>query len=267
MIPGPKILNLGLPGAGKTYSLRTIPGPFQVIFTENSHTTLSDLPASQVKWMTMSDNAGSFSDLQRLAHKIGNTSMDELRKWRDPHRKHYDQFYKMLGAFQKFVDEREGTDLGGIEDWPPEAILALDSLTPINEMIGKCVSGGRIMREQSEWGVMVSQQRQFIEALCSLKCSVIVNAHLSMDRDPDTGAVYMMSPVAITRNYSTEIARNFDEVIYSEKIGKNFVWNTASTKVATKARLLPIQENLPQNYSLIYDTWNRKRIEAEGEPK
>jgi hypothetical protein len=80
---------------------------------------------------------------------------------------------------------------------------------------------------------------------------------LEIERDEITGQLYRMVST-IGRRLAPTIPARFDEVVISEQTGGRFVWHTVAEKATTKARLLPLQQNIPQDFSLLFKTWKEK---------
>lgn len=257
-IPGPKILLLGLPGAGKTFALRTLVEAGVkpcVLFTENSQATLGDLP--EVAWHTINVMGRSFADQLGYAQTIAKVSADALLKALDPKRSQSAQFVSVLRTMADFTDARTGESLGAVDDWGPERALVIDSLTGLNQMMLDLISGARPTRTQQEWGIAVDTEKRFLQSLVSLNCTVVVISHLQSERDEVTGAIRLY-PQGVTKNFGTDIPIMFDEVIYASADAGKFSWSTAERNIATKTRLLPLQQGLDPSFVQIFEAWKRQ---------
>lgn len=257
-IPGPKILLVGLPGAGKTFSIRTLPAAGVrpcVLFTENSHATIGDLPGAA--WATVNPAGRTFEQQLQYATVISKVAADGLLKALDANRGKHAQFITVLKTLSHFVDERSGEDLGPVDNWGPERVLVVDSLSGMNQIFLDLVSGARPNRTQQEWGVAVDQENRFLQSLCALRCSVVVMAHLQSERDEVTGATRLF-PQGVTKNFGTDLPKLFDEVIYSSANAGRFAWSTAETNIITKTRLLPIASGQEPSFVPIFEAWKRQ---------
>lgn len=263
MIPGPKILNLGVPGVGKSWALKTIlKAKFipHIIFAEQPTPSLVSNP--DIKWTHIKPRDQRFSDMIAYAEKINTTTVDFLAKMEDPNKRESSQFIDLLRALNNFTDNPSGEQFGPVDEWGPRRVLVIDALTGINKMVLDLVTGNRAIRSFPEWNVAQDQAARLIDKLTNLYCSVIILAHLEPERDEVTGRV-TNAPATIGRKLAPILGRNFDEVILSERTdGRKFTWNNMTADVAVKSRYLPPSINLPQDYSAIF----RLYMEAGGIP-
>lgn len=256
MMPGPKILNMGVPGVGKSWALQTILKagfkPF-VVFAEQPTPVLTKNP--DIKWTAIKPRNISFGDMVEYATKVNTNSIDFLSKANDPNRQESNQFIQLLSALNDFVDSPTGEHFGPVDEWGPKRVLAIDGLTGITKMVLDLVTGSRAIRSYPEWNVAQDQMSRFIDKLTSIHCSVIVLAHLEPERDEVSGRV-MNYPSTIGKKLPPTLARGFDEALYSVRAeGQKFFWDNTATDVGVKTRYLPPSEKLPQDYSAILRRW------------
>lgn len=246
-----KLLLIGNSGVGKTGALATLPAAGYRLFImdfDNGLDILRDpkiLPPqfhSQVFFKTFTDA----QNLQNPALAIPTAANDAaiaLNDWQE-------QVPSGTGA----GCETHRLSLGSVSKWGSKDILVIDSLT---------FWGAALMRRvlfmnkragqqpwQSDWGDAIRAQEDVISALysSSVKCNVIIMAHLAPVEDKLTGQSKLF-PSALGSKFPMKIGRYFNNVIQMEvgPTGRIFktVGNALIDLKTSKPSLIPAQ--MPAN--------------------
>lgn len=238
-----KLLLIGNSGVGKTGALATLPAAGYRLFImdfDNGLDILRDpkiLPPQfhpQVFFKTFTDA----QNLQNPALAIPTAANDAAIA---------------LNDWQEQVDGKP-TSLGSPYKWGPKDVLVIDSLT---------FWGAALMRRvlflnkrsgqqpwQSDWGDAIRGQEDVISALysTSVKCNVIVMAHLAPVEDKLTGQSKLF-PSALGSKFPMKIGRYFNNVIQMEVTPTGRVFKTVGNSLidlkTSKPSLIPAQ--MPAN--------------------
>lgn len=259
-IPGPKVLLLGGPGSGKTYSLRTlldIPGVehVSVVFTEPGMEVLGDLPASKVSWHYIKPATASWDTMLSQGKKINALSFEALAKMSDMDKRQYTQMLDLYECFSNFRDDRTGKLYGPVDAWPTSHILVVDSLSGVNAMAMKLVTGGKPVKSQADWQVAMDLMDSMLTKLTTdVFCPVIVTAHLERETDEITGGTTIMVST-LGRKLAPRIPRFFSDCVHVKREGERFTWSTATANTDLKTRNLKIGDGLPPSFAPLLGKW------------
>lgn len=262
-LPGPKVLLLGGPGSGKTFCIRTlleVPGikRVAVLFTEPGMETLGDIPPEKLAWHYIppatTDWATQISQLQ----KINTLSFDALTKLSDMDKRKYTQFIDVYQTLSNFVDDRTGAVLGPVDSWGTDQALVIDSLSGINMMAMKLVTGGKPVKSQADWQVAMDNVEQLLTKLTTdVKATVVVTAHLERETDEISGGTTIMVST-LGRKLAPRIPRFFSDCIHVKREADRFTWSTATSNADLKTRSLKIADNLPPSFVPLLKAWEAK---------
>jgi hypothetical protein len=261
---GPKVLLQGDSGSGKTYSLITLIEagitPF-IIFTEPGMSTLAKaleehhIPASKCHWKYISTSSQDWSAMVNMSQKINTLSYEGLAKAVDSDRAKYAQWLEVLTTCQNFICDRDGVAYGDVTEWGTGRALIIDSLTGLSEMAMNLVVGAKPTKAMPDWMVAQDNLLRFIHKLTNdLVCTFVLTAHLEREVDEVTGGISLMAST-LGRKLAPKLPRNFDEVILTQRIGKEFRWSTAKDNVVLKTRLLSLSDNLPPSFVPLVEAW------------
>lgn len=261
-IPGPKVLLMGGPGCGKTFSIRTLFDAgikkVGIVFTEPGMEVISDIPSDKLAWHYIRPATADWDTMISQAKKINTMSFDALAKMSDIDKRKYTQFIDLYSCLSNFVDDRTGETLGPVDEWANDRALIIDSLSGVNLMAMKLVTGGKPVKSQADWQVAMDNMEQFITKLTTdVYCTVVVTAHIERETDEITGGTTMMAST-LGRKLAPRIPRFFSDVVHSRRIGDKFSWSTATSNVDLKARNLKIDENLPASFGPLLQTWKSR---------
>ncbi len=272
-LTGPKVCLMGLGGTGKTYAIGTLvdwaaANKFEVavLFTENGLETLlgyfrdkGQEPPACLYWHQQATKPISLAALMSTADSVGKLSYEALAKSVDGNRGgENNSFWKILQSCSKFIDDRTGKDLGGIDSFPANRIFVMDSLTETANAAMKMQIGSRPMASPGDYGVAQNNLMNFLR-LCTqgMTCPFVMTAHVDREMDSVTQATKIMIK-AIGKALATEIPTLFSDVIYTTREADKFYWDTAAYGVDTKTRSLGYRSKITPDFAQIFNTWAKR---------
>lgn len=262
-IPGPKVLLLGGPGAGKTHCLKTlleVQGirKLAVLFTEPGMETLGDIPPERLAWHYIPPATADWETQIAQLKKINTLSFEALTKLTDMDKRKYTQFIDLYSTLANFVDDRTGEVLGPVDSWGTDMALAIDSISGVNLMAMKLVTGGKPVKSQADWQVAMDNVEQLLIKLTTdVKCTVVMTAHQERETDELTGGSTIMVST-LGRKLAPRIPRFFSDCIHVKRDGDRFSWSTATTNADLKTRSLKIADGLPPSFVPLLKAWEQK---------
>lgn len=264
-VPGPKILLLGQPGAGKTSSIATlIKAGIECfcIFTEPGMGPLLDrvgklgADTSKLHWRYIPPAAPSFTTLIDNARKINTLNQSVLQKMDGLNRQDYGQFIEFVSCLANFTDQ-DGKEFGSVDSWDASRALIVDSWSGINTMAMDLIVGAKPIKSMADWGMAMDNISKLMQKLCGdTRCFIIVTGHLEGEQDPITGRIEQMLST-LGKKLAPTIPRMFDECVYAYQEAGNFYWSTSSANINTKARMLPIADKQRPDFAPIVEAWRR----------
>lgn len=264
---GLKTALIGPSGTGKTHSIRSLIAagitPF-IIFTEDSRSMLSDLPADKCHWAYISPSASNWGAMIDSAKKINTLPFQALTALKDVNKNGYKQFIDVLELCNNFVCERTGESFGDVSSWGTDRCLVLDSLSGLNEMAMSLVVGSKPVKSMSDWGVAMDNLSKFITKLCTgLDCHVLMTAHVDRQQDEVTGGIKLMMST-LGKKLPSLLPRFFDEVIMTKYDGNEFYWSTSEHNCDLKTRFLEHAPKLPPSFVPLIKAWDDKFLEGQA---
>lgn len=275
-LTGVKVLLMGESGTGKTHSIGTLVDSgvevFYFAYEQGTETLLGywadrglKIP-SNLHIITVKSSNASFSEMADSIKQINTMPYETLKKIADPNRTKYTQLENFLRTFNKVLPDGESSDYGSVGTWDCSKAVVLDGLTGLADSAMKAVVGGKVDKDQKDWGLVQGMLENFLRKVTSeCKCIFIAIAHVEREVDPNGAGVKLM-PSLPGQKLSPKIPAMFSDVILTERKGTNWTWNTASSEAAVKTRNLPITDKIPPDFSLILKTWE-VRIKALAESK
>ena len=187
-LPGVNVLLQGDGGTGKTFSLGTAveySEKLQVHYmafesgAESLFGYFLDPPGRGGKGLkslppnlhvtTVKPPAASWDSLAENTKLINTLSLGALKKISDPNRSKYDQFEKFLRTFNKVTDD-EGKEYGSVDSWGSDRMLVIDGMTGLARAAAQSVIGGKIDRDQSDYGLMMGLIEEFLRRITDASC-------------------------------------------------------------------------------------------------
>lgn len=273
-LSAPKVILMGFPGSGKTWSLHTAlradlelfligtePNAVDSLLDALDANGVEDLKAN-LHWTTIQAAPADRATLRELVKITNIMSYEDISKIKSGiARGRTNQLAKLVETLEDFHCEHCGVSFGDPAQWTDSRMLVLDSLSGLNHLAFTNHVGLKPSAHQGEWGVAINTEAQFITDLVyGLKCFFTLIAHIDRDQNPITGGT-VISPAALGNKYGPKMGKDFSEVILAKKIHSTFTWSTAEVDTATKNRSLPISDKLPPSFAPIITAHrNRKRM-------
>lgn len=261
-IPAPSIMLLGASGAGKTYCIRTMLEcgitPF-VLFTDPGMAVLAEVAgppdACNIHWKYIPPFNPGWDTLIKNTQKINTMSHDALTKLPDMDKQKYGQFVDVYRTLSDFTCDRCGQSFGPVDDWSKDRAIVIDNLSGLSKLSMDMTVGGKPVRSQANWGVAMDNLENFVLKFSTgIPCWSVMIAHLEYEIDEVSGTSRLMAST-LGRKLSPKLPRTFDEVIEVVRSGADFAWRSASPKVETKSRYLPLADTLEPSFVAIYERW------------
>ena len=265
----PSVMLIGAPGVGKTYSLSTLVEAglkCAFIFTDpGGEESLIDaletrkLPLDNVHWRYVAPTAMPWSTLEQMAQKITALGYDDLTKIKSGvDKRNFTQFATLLNTLANFKCERCGEEFGPVDEFGPDWVVAIDSLSGINTMAMDMMIGAKPAAHQGEWGVAMNAEEKLIYKLTSdLDCFFVLTAHVERETDETIGRQQLMAS-ALGRRLAPKLPRTFSDVVLAQKEGEKFTWSTAALNVDLKTRSLPVAAELAPSFVPIVRRFNER---------
>lgn len=258
---GVKTMLMGPSGSGKTHALATYLDagitPF-ILFTENSMATITEVagepPDCKIHWRYIRPATTDWSALIDNAKKVRDYATDALQKMPGMNKRAYAQIIDVLQACNNFVCDRCGEEFGDIMTWNTDRAFCLDSLTGLNRLEMALQVGGKPIRSQPDWGVAMDNQLAHLATIIGVKCHFTLTAHIERIVNEVSGGLLIV-PLALGKKNGPQIPVEFDEVILAVREGRDFRWSTSAASTDLKARLLPIEENIPPTFETVINAW------------
>jgi hypothetical protein len=280
-LPGVKTLLQGDGGTGKTFSLGTavewkhpISGKqlqvFYFAFEAGAESLAGyfldppprgkgtkELP-SNLHIITVKPPSASWDSLAENVKLINTLSNSALRKVTDVNRSKYDQFEKFLRTFNDVTDDK-GQKHGSVDKWDADHFISIDGMTGLCRAAAQSVCGGKIDRDQSDFGLMMGLIEEFLRRItdASCKCHLALLSHVEPEIDEVNGGRKITVSVP-GKKLAPKIPPMFSDVIACKRLGKQFVWDLEDPQYVLKTRNLPIESKLPPNFGQILDSWARR---------
>lgn len=275
-LAGPNILLMGDAGTGKTMSVATLVETGIEVFYLSIEQGIESLfgywtdqgkpiPAN-LHWHKIAAPKASFKELAASALKVNTLSYESLGKMTDVNRHLHNLFIKVNEAFADFPDDRTGKKFGAVDSWGPERAIVVDGLTGLSRAAMSLTVGGKPIRNPGDYGIAQGQLEGYLRLICDhCPCWFVLLAHVEKEIDPVLGG-NKITVATIGRALPPLIPPMFSDVIYAQREGTKWTWNTAGTGVVTKARNLPWAEGIEPNFRPIYDRWCERASAASNTP-
>lgn len=261
--PGPKVLLIGDTGSGKTYSIRTLINAglkVAAVFTEPGMEVLADIPCSKgLHWRYVPVATAGWDELRESAKSINSLSNDALQKLPGVSKSKYSQWFDLINAMANFTCDRCGTNFGPVENLDEGWVVLNDSLSGICTLSNNLTVGGKPVRTQPDWGIMMDNVERYVKQFTNgIPTMAVLTAHIERQPDEITGGVVLMAS-SLGNKLSPKLPKDFSEVVLAKRDGTKFTWSTAASNVALKARMLPVAEGLAPDFTPIVNAWRARQ--------
>lgn len=267
--PGPNVLLMGMPGAGKTYSITSLLDAgleVFVIFTEQGRESLLESvidnkrDRSKLHWASVAPGAPGFGAMKTIARDINRKEQKELQSAKGVHEKHYQQMITLIGLCENFIDQN-GESFGDATTWSNKRALVIDGLSGINVMAMDLVVGAKPVKTIADWGIaMDAEMRYVLQCANSLMCTFVMLAHLELNKDEVEGKIYRYPKLLGNKN-TYDFGKHFSDVIVAEDAGNSYTWSTMAKNMQLKARNLPKKSGMKPDFVPLIETWSSRYVE------
>ena len=218
---------------------------------------MSSLPPN-LHITTVKPPTASWNDLAENTKYINTMSYSALKKMGDPNRSKYDQFEKFLRTFNDVTSD-DGRKWGALDKWGPNKAVFIDGLTGLGRSAMQAVVGGKIDRDQPDFGLAQGLIEEFLRRItdASCKCHFVLLTHIEREIDEVNGGSKITVSVP-GKKLSGKIPPMFSDVILAKRVGKEFWWDTEDPNAVTKTRNLPIESKIKPDFKIILDSWQRR---------
>jgi hypothetical protein len=267
---GSKTCLMGKIGSGKTSALKTLLHPalkdilgfdlkVYAIFTEPSPLLVLREELPRIKWAYLPPAMGNWETLLDIGNKVnllGNKQLLELGKVQAGS---YNQFLQVIRQCHDFVDS-EGKHHGPVDQFGPDCFLWMDSLTGLNKMAKKLVSGEKPILSLPDWGVSMDFLQSFVDALnCSLRCHFAMCAHIEYGEDDLENKVTKILISTLGRKLAPVLPATFADVVLTVRnLGAKFSWCTDHSTADLRNTYLPISADLHPSFIPLLSEWKRR---------
>ena len=278
---GSKTFLVGEPGSGKTTSLvsfiesglkHDLPLKLAVLITdpdgEDSLLKAMDerkLPLDRLYYHYVPPAARDWKALIATAKRVNTMGYKDLTEIKSGIEKNqYTQFLDVLECLSDFVDQH-GESHGPVDSWDSNMMLAVDSVSGINVMALKLMTGGKPAPHQGEWGVSMNLEEDLITKLVSTtKCFVTLTGHVDKEVDEVIGKPQFM-PALLGRKLAPKLPRIFSDVILQIRDIDKFMWSTVRRDYSClKARNVGHKDNLQPTFEPMVSAWMKRQKLVES---
>lgn len=257
---------VGHPGSGKTSAIvmaikcgmevfvlfSEANGPSNFLKAARDIYKLNEEEMSRLHFCYLKSGVTKFKTLRDTADIVNKAP--EFGKISGGSRSNYDQLVKLMAACVKFVDQN-GKEFGAVDEWGPNRLIALDSLTGLNDMAMQLTIGGKPCPTQQDWGVAMKQEMDLIKALIGTQACFLLTAHLSLEKDEVSGRL-ITAPMALGQKNGPAMLPLFSDIVLAEKEGDKFYWSTTNSKIdCLKNSFLPLKAKMSVSMDVLIDQW------------
>jgi hypothetical protein len=275
---GPKVILMGLPGTGKTDSIRTLIEAglkVFVVFSEPGMEVLLDARRGRkvytckdgLHWRYHPVATPDWSDLQTIANLMNQFSFQQLSDQAPLGREKYHAFMDIIATLGNLKCERCNTVFGPADHLTPyhEWCLVQDSMSSLSLACLYGLIGNKPGIHQGEWGVaMGNLERLFNKFAYDIPSMMVMTAHIEIEPNPVGGTKLMVSTLG--NKLAPKVPRAWSDCVLATREGNNFYWSSTDTTAFLKTRNFDFSNRIPPSFVPIVQEWH-KRIRAEAAAK
>lgn len=264
----PKVLLMGAPGSGKTWSIPTLLlmgiEVFVLITEPNGLNALLNAckrvnaPLDLLHYAYVPPMNASMTSLKDVVTTIATMSYSAIADMKSGIAKDPlgGGMMKILRQWENFHCDRTGKDYGSIFSFGYNKAFVMDSLSGLNMLAQQNTVGLKPTMHQGEWGVAMNLEEMMVNKLTSdLSCYFVLIAHIDRNIN-EASLAALVTPAALGAKLGPRIGRFFSEVILCKRINENFSWSTMEPAADVKQSVLPIHATLPPNFKPLVEAFN-----------
>ncbi len=136
--------------------------------------------------------------------------------------------------------------------------MVIDGLTGLGDSAMKSVIGGKVDRDQKDWGLAQNLVENVLRKLTSdCLCHVVLISHVERETDQVMGGV-KITVSTLGQKLPAKIPPMFSDVLLATRVGQDFYWDAESPMADVKTRNLQrIAKNKP-DFGLIIAKWKSR---------
>lgn len=277
--PGPKILNVGSPGTGKTFALHTLVLAGLEVFilaTDNGIETIGQFKAKVPGWTAEHDAKIHFhyfppvpsdwASLRAAGSALNTFNNDSLQKMEDNNKSKHTHLLQMIDCCADFAcmnpqhPECRSKKWGSAAAWGNDRVLALDNTSGLNVMARMLGCGNKPIITQPDWGKIMDYEERFLSMLFGINAPVVCIGHIDREPDEVSGGIYKTIGL-LGRKLAPKIPRLVSDCILSWREGNTRYWSTTDSSAPDlKTRNLPESDKNPQDYRVLFDNWRKSSL-------
>lgn len=269
----PKVLLLGEPGSGKTFSLGSLATKRKIVYLYSEpggDESLIDgcrhygAPISQLHWHYVPPAPNDFGALVKMAQHTKMKDYQALAKM-GKQAGEYKAYEQILQQCMNFQCQRTGEELGSLDKLSPEYAVVFDSISSLNLVIREHFAGGKPTLHEGEWGIIMNIEETFIRQMVGgIRGVVVFLGHVEKTTDALGMTSYSAAFLGKKLASRGTIVRNFSDVIFTEHGKGGFTWATASDKIALKSRNLPLKDLLEPDFRVLLNRYEQRMTDLQA---
>jgi len=280
MIPGLKIILMGIPGSGKTHAIRTLIDAdmevFCILTEPNAINTLTNMRGATDKykasltngmlhWKFIAPALAGWESMKKAANLIATFDLGTLQGMPAGDKRDYMQFIEVLNQCANYKCELTGKEYGPIDNFDPQTqVVVIDSLSGLNRMFLSMICGSKPVKTLPEWGTAIDAEVNFVNHLTfGILAHVVIMAHVTRTVDEVQGGIKTMVN-ALGKSAPQEMPKNFTDCILAQEIAGEFSWSTATLNTETKATTLLLGEKFKPDFGPLISTWRERLALTEA---
>ena len=268
-VTAPKVLLMGPPGSGKTWSTSTLLAAgievFYLATEPNAIDVVLDacnkknIPIDRFHWNYVPPSTASWKSMKEVSRIINTNTYQGVTDIKSGIEKvNSNAIMDVLNCCENFYDQRTKKYFGDVTSWGFDRALVLDSLSGLNILAQRNTVGLKPTLAQGEWNIAMNLEEMFINKLTAdMRAYFIVLAHIERNIDQTSGRM-IITPLALGAKLGPRLGRFFSEVVLTVKDGDKFSWTTMEKNADVKQRSLPIANGLAPSFDPVVKAFNNR---------
>jgi hypothetical protein len=266
---------MGDAGTGKTYSVGTLVETGLEVFYLGLESGVESLIRyftdknkaipENLHWCEVKAGQAGFSELIDSAKKLNVMSYESLTKATDPSRSKHTQFIDVLNNLHDFLDQRSGKRYGSVSSWDTSRVLVIDGLTGLSNFAMSNWMGGKITRDQKDWGIAQNALEQLLRQLVDgCQCHIVLLSHIERETDQVLGGT-KITLSTLGRALAPKVPAMFSDVILCTRSeSSNWYWDNRNGQATVKFRNLPYSATNPADFRPLIENWRKNKAAFEA---